>query len=229
MSRWVFDRAAGAMTAKPREAFARIGVGRVAVMVPRGHWSYAPKEVMRRGPDTLGQSLVVFRDKMLLGCVPGKRSIYRRDFDLEGGEKFDSVWYGQGGQGWPSDRLVSKATWKVEVFEQKAKQMIVAMVLASDKLYLAGAGGQLQVRSVADGRLLAQGAIPEAVWDGMAVAGAQLFVSTRDGQILCLGKEGKSAALEFLTRLSIADRTSRSLGWGEAKAGRSGIGTPSIR
>ena len=32
-------------------------------MVLRGCWSYAPKEVERRGPDTLGQSLVVFRDR----------------------------------------------------------------------------------------------------------------------------------------------------------------------
>jgi outer membrane protein assembly factor BamB len=194
MSRWVFDRANGALSVKLHDGFARLDTGKAAAMVPRGCWSYAPKEVERRGPDTLGQSLVVFRDNVLLGSALNKRTLYRRDFNLEGGEKFDPRWPIRYEIQWPGEILAAKAAWQVTVFEKSDRQTIAAMVLAGDKAYLAGSDGELQVRSAADGKLLAATKLGEPVWDGMAVAAGRLFVSTRDGQVACLGREPTVAA-----------------------------------
>jgi len=149
MSRWLFDRAGGALTVKRHEGFARLDAGGGAVMVPRGCWSYAPKEVERRGPDTLGQSLVVFRDHVLLGCAPKKQGLYRRDFQLETGEQFDSRWPLRYEIKWPSEILSAKSAWQVSVFgEASPRQTIRAMALAADRLYLAGSEGDLQVRAM---------------------------------------------------------------------------------
>jgi outer membrane protein assembly factor BamB len=190
MSRWVFDRATGALTEKRHEGFARLNTGKAACMVPRGCWSYAPKEVERRGPDTLGQSLAVFRDNMLLGCASKKQGLYRRDFNLESGKPFDSRWPIRYEIKWRSEVLAAKPVWRVDVFDEKSgDQTIRAMALAGDRLYLAGSAGELQVRSIADGEVLARRFLTEPVWDGMAVAAGRLFVSTRDGQVVCLGKD----------------------------------------
>ena len=80
-----------------------------------------------------------------------------------------------------------------------------AMVKTRDVLFVAGPrGGELTSRAALagqadgtllavspdDGRVLAEMHLPAApVWDGMAAAGGRLFVSTRDGRVLCLGKE----------------------------------------
>ena len=77
------------------------------------------------------------------------------------------------------------------------------MVLASDVLFAAGpvaagadepafdenAAAELLAFDAEDGRTLSRcplGAQP--VFDGMAAAGGKLYVSTLDGEIVCLGK-----------------------------------------
>jgi hypothetical protein len=40
-----------------------------------------------------------------------------------------------------------------------------------------------------DGKRLAEYKLPTSlVWEGMATAGGQLFISTRDGDIVCMGR-----------------------------------------
>lgn len=63
------------------------------------------------------------------------------------------------------------------------------MALAAGRLYLAGSEGNLQVRAIADGRLLVERALAEPIWDGLAIARGRLYVATRQGQVLCLGAE----------------------------------------
>jgi outer membrane protein assembly factor BamB len=200
MSRWVFDRATGRMSVEPLNAFAKINTGKGAAMVPQGCWSYAPVHQRRIPSDAPRRPLVVFRDNTLWGCMDGMRAVYRRDFDLEGGETFDAKWM----TGWAagqlsregktptrSRRLAEKAKWTVDVFDQKTNdQTIEAMVLAGDRLFLAGSKGELRIVSADDGELLAERELPAPLWDGMAVAGGRLYVSTADGRLLCLG--GKS-------------------------------------
>jgi outer membrane protein assembly factor BamB len=206
MSRWVFDRATGAISVEENEGFAKVNTGQAAAMVPRGGWwSYAPKQTYTE-IDTRGHDLLVFRDNLVLGCTWGKRAVYRRDFNLEGGEPFDGRWWRHRLPGVDkevrsrSDVLAAKATWQVQVFDEKPDSptnqkpdapTIVAMVLAHERLYLASSSGHLQVRSIADGSLLAEQALPQIVWDGMAIAADRLYVSTRDGQVVCLGNAGQ--------------------------------------
>ena len=82
--------------------------------------------------------------------------------------------------------MAEKATWKTKVLED---QEIVALVMAKDRVYLAGSKGALQIRNAADGKKVAERSIPVPLWDGLAVAGGKLYISTRDGKLLCLGDE----------------------------------------
>jgi outer membrane protein assembly factor BamB len=125
--------------------------------------------------------------------------VYRRDFDLEGGETFDARWITgwaasqasrDGKMPWRSHRLAEKANWLVDLFaEQAGGQTIAAMVLAGDRLWIAGSDGDLRVLSTEDGKQLASHDLPAPLWDGMAVAYGRLFVSTADGRLLCMGEE----------------------------------------
>ena len=65
---------------------------------------------------------------------------------------------------------------------------IDAMLLAKDRLFVAGSKGDLRVLSSADGKPIARQSLPAPLWDGMAVAQGRLYYCTRDGQLLCLGE-----------------------------------------
>lgn len=199
MSRWVFDRADGATSIDPWCAFARVDTGGGAAMVPRSFWSYAPRNQRRIPSHTALRPLVAFRDNVLFGCLQDRRTLFRRDFDLEGGEEFNNRWMTgwaasqmsrDGEMPWPNHRLAEKATWQVDVFNtQDDDETIDALALAGDRLYLAGSGGALRVMSIADGSVVAKTELPAAPrWDGMAIAAGRLYVATADGRLLCLGE-----------------------------------------
>jgi outer membrane protein assembly factor BamB len=198
MSRWVFDRKSGDMSLERWNGFAKLNTGGGAAMVPQGCWSYAPRQQKRIASYTPLRPLVVFRDNVLFGCSQGSPTVYRRDFNLEGGEEFDAKWITgwaapglerEGKQPYRSYRLAEKASWQADVFEKtKGAPSIDAFVLAGDRLFVAGSDGNLQVRSTADGKPIATQALPAPLWDGMAVANGRLHYSTRQGQLLCLGE-----------------------------------------
>ncbi len=197
MSRWVFDRKTGEMSLDRWAAFAKLNTGGGAAMVPRGCWSYAPRHQRRIKSYAALRPLVVFRDNLLFGSLQKSSTLYRREFNLDSGEKFDTRWMtgwaasqlGRDGKmPWRSHRLAEKAAWKVDVFgKEKDVPTIDSMVLAADRLFVAGSDGDLRVLNPADGKLIAKQTLPEPLWDGMAVANGRLYYSTRDGQILCLG------------------------------------------
>ena len=124
MARWGFDRFSGAMSVDLWKGFSRLSTnGRDSVMVPHGHWSYAPRNQPRTAHFWPRRPLVVFRDNVLWGCAEDRQSIYRRDFQLESGEIFDTKWItgwansdaSRNNQvAWPSQRLAEKAAWKKE-------------------------------------------------------------------------------------------------------------------
>ena len=197
MSRWVFDRDSGQMSVDLWKAFAQLNTGKGAAMVPQGCWSYAPRNESRTKTFAARRPLVVFRDQTLYGCAESKQAIYRRDFQLEDGEEFDSKWItgwenSQASRrdkvAWRSQRLADKARWVTEIFAgQSGSTTIDALALAGKKLYLAGSNGQLRVINVADGKIVAQREVPAPLWDGLAVAHGRLFLTTRDGRLLCVG------------------------------------------
>ena len=136
------------------KGFSRLNTGSGSAMVPHGSWSYAPRNQARVATYSPRRPLVVFRDNVLWGCVENKQSVYRRDFNLEGGEEFDTKWITgwaheeasqNNGVAWPSQRLAEKAKWTTTIYPpDTSKATIDAMVMAGDKLYLGGSAGELR-------------------------------------------------------------------------------------
>jgi outer membrane protein assembly factor BamB len=199
MSRWVFDRKSGEMSLDRWAAFARLDTGGGAVMAPRGCWTYAPRHQARIKAHQPLRPLAVYRDRVLFGALHGSSTVFRRDFDLEGGEQFDTKWMTgweestrsqKGETPWPSYRLAEKAAWKTDPLGSgNDAPPIHAMTLAGDKLLLVGGNGLLRVISASDGTLQTEAKLPEPLWDGMAVARGRVYYSTRDGRLLCLGEK----------------------------------------
>lgn len=206
MSRWLFHRDTGAMTCKAADAFAVFQTDTLGVVVPRGCWTYAPRHMARHGGDrSLVRPLVTFRGHTLVGCQDDLRTLYRRDFDLAGGEEFKTAWitgwaasenFGKRtGEVWRTDRLAKNTKWSAAAFSGDAPgQAIAALVLAGEQLLAAGSQGGLTSLAAEDGQVLGRTELPPPVWDGLATAAGRLFVSTLDGQVVCLGRESDRAA-----------------------------------
>jgi len=202
MSRWLFDRATGKMTCDAKNGFThqRPAEGGSGVMFPRGCWSYAPRNETEHWKERpYVRPLAVFRDSTLYGCSQDRQTLYRRDFDLDGEERFNAEWCAgwatysgarKGGDLWQSQRLARDAKWSVVPLDlPKGKQPIAALLLAGNALCVAGAQGQLAVLNSEDGRTLGRLDVPPPAWDGLAAAGGRLFLSTQDGRVLCLGEK----------------------------------------
>ncbi|MHB8900044.1 MAG: outer membrane protein assembly factor BamB family protein, partial [Thermoguttaceae bacterium] len=197
MSRWVFDRKSGQMSLDRWAVFARLDMEGGAVMAQRGCWTYAPRNQARIKEHQPLRPLSVYRGKVLFGALHGASTVFRRDFDLEGGEKIETRWMTgweegsrsqKGEHPWPNDRLAEKAAWKTDPLGAgKDAPPIHAMTLAGDKLLVAGANGLLRVIAAGDGSLKAEAQLPPPVWDGMAVARGRIFYTTLEGKLLCLG------------------------------------------
>ncbi|NQU25840.1 MAG: PQQ-binding-like beta-propeller repeat protein [Candidatus Nealsonbacteria bacterium] len=202
MSRWLFDRGTGKMHVEAASGFALLktggggAIGGSGAIVPRGCWSYAPRNQSEQVKDRpYLRPLTVFRGDTLVGCKEDKRTIYRRDFDIAGGEKFNSLWSVHGEvrktpDKWRSERLARGAKWSAPVFDAAdSQQRIAALVLAGETIFTAGSQGGLVALSSADGKVLARHDLPTATWDGLAAAGGRLFVTTQTGEVICLGGE----------------------------------------
>jgi hypothetical protein len=200
MARWLFHRATGNMTCKGADAFALLNTGGGRVAVPRGCWTYAPRHQPRHGGDRSPvRPLAVFRDATLVACLHDHRTLYRRDFNLDAGESFDTTWITgwaasqnfrkKEGEVWRSDRLARNTKWHVPVFsDAEPDQQIAALVLAGGTLWVAGSEGGLVAISLENGKTLSRTDLPSPVWDGMAAAG-RLFVSVQEGGVVCLGQD----------------------------------------
>jgi outer membrane protein assembly factor BamB len=198
MSRWLFNRGDGQMSVEPWNAFALRNTGHGTSVVPQGSWSYAPRNQSRTKTFSPKRPLVVFRDNHLVGCTEGKQSLYCCEFDEETVKDFDRKWItgwansaasrAEDGVAWRSQRLAEHATWQTDIYvADTSDDSIDAMVLANDRIYLAGSDGRLQIRSLLDGALQSEQELPAPTWDGLAVANNHLFITTRDGKVWCLG------------------------------------------
>ncbi len=194
MSRWVFDRKTGDMSVALWDVFARVDTGGGAAMVPPGCWTYAPRNQKRAATFEPLRPLVVFRDNVLYGSSEDKSSLYRRDFRLDDGEKFDKKWKTgwagskaarDGKEAWRSQRLAKGAKWNVGVFD--SKQDIVALALARNRVYAVGSQGALRAIDKTTGAVVARAQLPIPARDGLAIAAGQLVLSTLDGRVVCVG------------------------------------------
>ena len=200
MSRWQFDRATGRMTVRAEEAFALLTPPGGSVVVPRGFWSYGPRNQRRiPGGEHPRRPLLSFRGGQTFGSTSDRRNIFRRDFTDAQAAKMNRKWITGWSQGknyrdkreaWRNDRLAAGATWTVPVSDPKAKSgLISAMVLAGDRLAVVTGRGGLTVLAAADGRRLAARPTPAPIWDGLAAASGRLVLATQDGAVVCLGRK----------------------------------------
>jgi outer membrane protein assembly factor BamB len=197
MSRWLFDRATGESSAVPLSGFAHYTTGDSGVIAPRGHWSYGPR--MGRAEDRVRRRpLVVFRDNVLVGSTDDRRGLFRRDFTAEQCEVFDRQWYSyrkvpktptDDGEFSRTERLMRNAQWSNPA---STDSPIDAMVLAGNYIYCATEAGKLTVFSITDGQQVATSDLTPVIWDGMAAAEGHLYVSTKAGAVMCLGKAAGS-------------------------------------
>jgi outer membrane protein assembly factor BamB len=209
MSRWIFSRDGKTVSVDKWNAFAKLDTGGGAVWVPRGCWTYGPRHQDRFRGEAPRRPLCVFRDHVVLSSLNGSTALFRRDFDIEGGETFKSNWItgweaatvgGQGGNPFRTYRLAEKAKWKTDPFAHapqaakprvpgaQLKNEIFGMVLAGDgRLYVVHKDGRLKVLSVADGSVLAESDVPRPLWDGLALAAGRLYLTSQEGELVCLG------------------------------------------
>ena len=196
MSRWLLNPDTGKVKADKDRGYIKAVMGKgTSVFAPHGHWSYGP--LMGRGEFSsrvTKRPLAVYRGSTLFGCGDLRNTVFRRDFSPEGLETFNTKWYrlvdqikarNSGGFTSRMQTLADRAAWKTRVFD---KDEIGAMVLAGDTLFLAGIKGRLLAFGTNDGKKLAEHDLPAPIWDGMIAAYQRLYITTKDGRILCLGR-----------------------------------------
>ena len=212
MSRWILSNEGKLVSVDKWNAFAKLDTGGGAVWVPRGSWTYGARHQDRFKGEAPRRPLVVFRDGQVYGELNGSTDIFRRDFDAKALKKFDGKWI----TGWQagkdaragkktafrSYRVAKGARWTVDAFTprgKKPKKVVVGTQLYNDihalalaangRLYAVHKDGRLKVLDTARGSVIASCKVPAPMWDGLAIAGGRIFLSTLSGEVLCLGSD----------------------------------------
>jgi len=215
MSRWLIDVDGKDIEVDGWNGFARLNTGKGTVFAPRGTWTYGFRQIHRFSNEAHRRPLCVYRDNTIVGALNSTTALYRRDFDIENGEEFNSRWItgweaaGKGRKGerpYRSDRIAEKASWKVNPWAEsdapedllkpttvegqaQLKNKIYGMVMDSQqRLYVVHQDGTLKVINTQDGSTLSETKVPAPMWDGLALADERLFLSTEAGQLVCLGE-----------------------------------------
>ncbi len=212
MSRWLISRDGKKMQVDKWNAFAQLNTGKGTAYVPRGSWNYGARHVHRFAGEARRRPLAVFRDNVVFSSLNGTTDVFRRDFSIKDGEKFSSKWITgweasgtarKGGKPYRTYRLAEKASWTSDLFtpgDEKAKAKpygtqlfndLHAMALAGDdQLFVAHKDGRLKSISTKDGTVRTETNVPQPAWDGMALAGKRLYLTTQTGELICLGDRG---------------------------------------
>ena len=209
MSRWVLSLDGRDVAVDKWNAFAKLDTGAGEVWIPRGSWTYGARHQHRFAGEAPRRPLVVFRDDNVYSSLNGSTDVFRRDFDLDKGEKFNSKWITgweaaqtarKSGKPYRTYRIAKGAKWTTDPFadpDQKKAPLkpsvqrhnrIHAMALAGDRLYMVHQDGRLKVMSTVDGRVIDETLVPPPAWDGLAIAENRLYLTTQDGQLICLGE-----------------------------------------
>jgi outer membrane protein assembly factor BamB len=210
MSRWIFSPDGKTVSVDKWNAFAKLDTGDGAVWVPRGSWNYGARHQDRFPGEAPRRPLVVFRDGEVYGQLNASTDVFRRDFDADAIKNFNGKWITgwqasrsakTGGKPFRTYRVAEGAKWTVDAFtppEEKAKPFkkgtqlsndVHAMALSGNgRLYAVHKDGRMKIFDTANGSVLAERQVPSPVWDGLAIAEGNLFLSTRSGELLCLGQ-----------------------------------------
>ena len=212
LSRWIISMDGRDAKADKWQAFARLNTGGGAVWVPRGCWTYGPRHQHRFRGEAPRRPLCAFRDRIVFSSLNGTTVIFRRDFNLEQGEKFNSRWItgwaaaqagSKGGDPFRTNRLAEKAHWKIDPFTPESDKPkpgprrpgtklhndLHAMALAGDgRLFVVHRDGRLKAIATADGTVQHEINVPTPAWDALAIADRRLYLTTQAGDLLCIGE-----------------------------------------
>ena len=213
MSRWLISVDGKDIDVDAWNGFAKLNTGGGTVFAERGTWTYGFRQIHRFSNEAHRRPLCAYRDNTIVGALNSTTALYRRDFDND--EAFDSKWItgweaaGKGRKGerpYRSDRIAEKATWKVNPWAEsdapeellkpttvegqaQLQNKLYGMVMDSqERLYVVHQDGTLKVINTKDGSTLSESKVPAPMWDGLALAENRLFLSTEDGQLVCIGE-----------------------------------------
>jgi outer membrane protein assembly factor BamB len=214
LSRWLISLDGESVEVDTWDAFAKLNTGKGTVFAPRGTWTYGFRQIHRFGNEAFKRSLCAFRDNTIVGALDSTTALYRRDFDLENGEEFNRKWITgweaaskgrKGERPYRSDRIAEKAKWKVNPWAEddtpeallklttaegsaQLENKIYGVVMDSaDRIYVVHQDGTLKVIDAGNGKELSSHQVAEPIWDGLALADGKLYLSARDGSLVCLG------------------------------------------
>ncbi len=210
LSRWILSLDGKKVTVDKWNAFAKLNTGNGSVWVPRGCWTYGPRHQARFRGEAPRRPLCTFRDRTVLSSFNGSTGLFRRDFDIENGESFNSKWItgweaaqkgSKGENPFRTYRLAEKTEWTADPFTPASepkktrapgtplRNEVYGMVLAGNgRLFVVHKDGRLKIVSVADGSVLAERQVPAPVWDGLAIAGRRVYLASRLGDLVCIGE-----------------------------------------
>lgn len=210
MSRWVLSPDGQKVEVDKWNAFAKLDTGAGEVWIPRGSWTYGARHQHRFRGEAPRRPLVTFRDDNVYSSLNGSTDVFRRDFDLDKGEKFDSKWItgwtaaqsgNKGGKPYRTYRIAEGAKWSNDPFAESDEKKeepkpgtqlhneIHAMALAGDGLlYVVHQDGRMKVLSTTNGYVVRETQVPPPAWDGLAIAENRLYLTTQSGEIICLGE-----------------------------------------
>ncbi len=212
MSRWIISPDGKEVNVDKWNAFAKLNTGAGEVWIPRGAWTYGARHQHRFSGEAPRRPLAVFRDDNAYSSLDGSTNVFRREFDLDDGEQFDSKWITgweagklarDGGKPYRNYRIATNAQWTKDPFAdpeappaeepQYGTQLhneIHAMALGGDeKLYVVHRDGRLKVVSTETGYVIGETQVPPPAWDGLAIAEKRLYLTTQTGEVICLGDE----------------------------------------
>ena len=211
MSRWVMSLDGQQLDVDKWNAFARLNTGGGEVWVPRDSWTYGARHQHRFRGEASRRPLIAFRDDNVYSSLNGSTQVFRRDFDLDQGEQFDSKWITgwaasraarEDGKPYRTYRIAEGAEWVKDPFSEGGSKQdepaagtqlynrIFALTLDGEgKLYVLHQDGRLRVISTANGQIVARRQVPEPAWDGLAIAENRLYLTTMTGELVCLGDQ----------------------------------------
>ncbi len=210
MSRWIISANGKNVDVDKWNAFAKLNTGAGEVWIPRGSWTYGARHQHRFAGEASRRPLTVFRDDNAYSSLDGSTQVFRRDFNLEKGETFNNKWITgweagklarDGKKPYRSERIAENALWTQDPFAEGEELKpdpeygtqlfndIYAMALAGDdKLYVVHRDGRMKVVSTETGYVIEETTVPPPAWDGLAIAGKRVYLTTQAGELVCLGE-----------------------------------------
>lgn len=185
LSRWQFDPRTGALSHDPKLSHYR--ARSIQAWIPRGFWSYGPPFHRSRERKIVRKPLLAFDDERIYAALGD--TVFTRpmntspdppkpeDLGTEEGEADRTP------RGREREEAASASLWSVNL------GAVAGLAKADSSLVVAAEQGQVWLLATSSGKTLSVTNLSApAVWDGLAVASGRVFVSTRDGKVVCLGK-----------------------------------------